>query len=94
MPSPNGHGWEVDDQDISIKWLGASPAPEEILALLNCLCERSCKAETCCCIQAGLLCTGLCTAKCDNVLKEGMSPANVSEDIDDIGSSDIENDDE
>lgn len=92
IPSPNGHGWDADDTNISIKWLDASPAPEEILELLNCLCKRSCKRETCCCIQAGLLCTEICTATCDNMLSEEISQD--SDDINDIEGSDIENDDE
>ena len=93
IPSPNDHGWTIDVQGLSIKWLGSSPAPHEILAL-NCFCKRVCKVETCWCIQAGLLCTDLCITKCENMLVEGENSIDVSNDVVDIDSSDVENDDE
>ena len=94
IPSPNDHGWTIDEQGLSIKWLGSSPAPHEILALINCFCKRVCKVETCCCIQAGLLCTDLCITKCENMLVEGETSIEVANDVVDIDSSDVENDDE
>ena len=36
IPSPDGHGWEADDENnISIKWLGTNPATDEVLELLR-----------------------------------------------------------
>ena len=34
IPSPNGHGWSIDENDIDIVWKEFSPAPDEILYLL------------------------------------------------------------
>jgi hypothetical protein len=68
IPSPDGHGWEIDENDnIFIKWLGTNLAPGEFLELLNCMCKRTCKFDSCCCLQAGLKCTDLCATKCDNM---------------------------
>ena len=96
VPPPDGHGWDVAGDSITIRWLGSNPAPDEVLELLNCLCKRKCKSEDCVSIQAGLKCTDLCTAKCDNMAKE-HDPILVHEEIDeqieeDIDGSDIEED--
>ena len=44
IPSPDGHRWEADE-NISIKWLGTNPAPDEVLELLSCMSKRSCKTQ-------------------------------------------------
>ena len=93
IPSPNGHGWDVTDDVITIKWLGSKPAPEEVLELLSCLCKRKCKAEDCVCMQAGLKCTVLCTSKCDNMEKDDIPVLPESDELnEDIDGSDVEED--
>jgi len=73
IPSPHGHGWEVDDISNVVKfvWLGSKPAPEEVLELLSCTCKRACKractVENCCCLKAGLKCTDMCSIQCENM---------------------------
>ena len=70
-PSPHGQGWEVTTQgDISIKWLGSKPAPEEVLEMLACVCKKSCTIERCCCLKAGLKCTDMCALQCTNMVTE------------------------
>ena len=56
IPSPGGHGWEVDNISNVAKfvWLGSKPAPEEVLELLSCSCKRACTVDNCCCLKAGL----------------------------------------
>ena len=64
IPSPHGHGWEVDNASYVVEfvWLGTKPAPEKELELLSCTCKRACMIESCCCLKAGLKCTDMCTA--------------------------------
>ena len=94
--SKSQHGWIIDDDSVSIKWLGSSPAPEEVLELISCLCKRTCKAEDCVCMQAQLKCTSLCTAKCNNMVADDEHvtlAVDMEEDDDDIDASDVEEDD-
>ena len=63
IPSPHGHGWEVDNISNVMKfvWLGSKPTPEEVLEILSCTCTRACTIEHCCCLKAGLKCTDMCS---------------------------------
>ena len=60
--APENHGWKVSakDSNVAFTWLGSRPAPEEVLALLACSYKRACDAN-CCCVNAGLKCTDMCT---------------------------------
>ena len=87
IPSPADHGWEIDGENISIKWLSTKPAPEEIIELISCECKKICIVEKCCCIQASLNCIDLCKIKCDNVVKEDQTT-----DYGDDGESDLDDD--
>ena len=63
IPSPHGHGWEVDNISNVMKsvWLGSKPNPEEVPEILSCTCTRACTIEHCCCLKAGLKCTDMCS---------------------------------
>ena len=67
VPSPDSHGWEGNGDSIAIKWLASNPAPDKVMGLLSCCCKRTCKIESCCCLQGGLKCTDLCATDCDNM---------------------------
>ena len=54
IPSPYGHGWSIDENDIDIVWNECSPAPDEILYLLSCGCTRKCEVGSCSCVDSGL----------------------------------------
>ena len=43
IPSPHGHGWSINEDDIDIVWNECYPAPDEILYLLSCGCTRNAK---------------------------------------------------
>ena len=62
IPSPNDHGWKInnDNDEINILWLGIKPAPDEVLELLSCTCRRVCSEDSCCCMKALLKCTDMC----------------------------------
>jgi hypothetical protein len=70
IPSPDGHGWEVNDGNIKIKWLGSKPAPEEVLEMLSCVCKKTCTIDSCCCLKAGLKCTDMCLLACEHMASE------------------------
>lgn len=72
IPSPGGHGWEVDNISNVVKfvWLGSKPAPEKVLELLSCTCKRACTVDNCCCLKAGLKCTDMCSVQCENMLHD------------------------
>ena len=68
VPCPTGHGWATDDDgELVIDWMKGSPAPEAVLQLLACKCERTCKLPDCTCLANGLKCTDMCRLQtCDN----------------------------
>jgi hypothetical protein len=85
IPSPQGHGWEVDNESNEVKfvWLGSKPAPEEVLELLSCTCKRTCTLRDCCCLKAGLKCTDLCSTQCDNMVTDSDDACCTDGDSDD-----------
>lgn len=72
IPSPHGHGWEVNDNNLKMKWLGSNPAPEEILEMLSCICKKACTIDSCCCLKAGLECTNTCLLQCEHMASEDL----------------------
>jgi len=84
IPSPHGHGWEVDHTSRVVKfvWLGSKPAPEEVLELLSCTCKRACTVDNCCCLKAGLKCTDMCSIQCENMATDDNSVQYESGDSD------------
>jgi hypothetical protein len=78
IPSPDGHGWEVNDGNIKIKWLGSKPAHEEVLEMLSCVCMKACTTDSCCCLKAGLKCTDMCL-----IAREHMASEDDIQDDDD-----------
>ena len=67
-PSQAGFGWkESDDGNISIDWCPVNPAPDEVLELLSCNCNKDFKVDTYLCIKYGLCCTDSChSLECSN----------------------------
>ena len=61
VPFPGGHGWEIAEGEITVKWLNSKPAPKQILEFLSCSCKKSCLNEDCCCFKARLKCTDMCS---------------------------------
>ena len=60
-PSPVGNGWQRDKNgDLTINWVSVKPAPDEILELLSCHCQRKCKQDSCPCWLNRLKCTDAC----------------------------------
>ena len=70
VPLPGGHGWEIAEGEITVKWLNSKPAPEEILEFLSSSCKKSCLNEDCCCFKAGLKCTDMWSVQCNNIASD------------------------
>ncbi|XP_057314196.1 uncharacterized protein LOC130655456 [Hydractinia symbiolongicarpus] len=66
LPSPNGHGWNVNGEKLEIIWLLRRPAPDALLEMVSCSCRKSssCAKETCVCSSYDLPCTDLCSCNC------------------------------
>ena len=81
VPSPQGHGWKVDDEDrLIIEWMRGSPAPEAVLQFLSCKCKRSCQMPSCTCLCNGLRCTDMCKLQtCTNQAKEEDKPVELTD---------------
>jgi len=87
IPSPGGHGWEVDNISnvVEFVWLGSKSAPDEVLELLSCTCKRACTVDNCCCLKAGLKCTDMCSVQCENmVTDDGVQYENEDSDSEDV----------
>ena len=85
IPSPLDHGWEMVQDEITIKWNTAKSVSEEVLTLMFCTCPRICVAETCPCTRNGLFCTDACTKiDCENYInEETYNEQNEEEEVED-----------
>ena len=59
-PSPVGHGWKLEDNQLQIVWGTQEPAPESILECVHCKCQKGYKTRRCSCYKSDLKCTELC----------------------------------
>jgi len=71
-PTPVGRGWKLEKHDeveqLVVDWMAGQPAPQAVLDLLACNCNRSCKLPTCGCCLNNLKCTDMCRLPaCDNL---------------------------
>ena len=80
-PSISEFGWEVNDGQVSIRWMTMLLAPDGILENVNCGCKSGCSTRRCACRKAELKCTGLCSC-CDCA---NASESSWSDDDDDDG---------
>lgn len=84
VPSPDNHGWVVNDGQLSIKWMTGSPAPDVVLQLMSCKCKKECKTPKCSCIANSLRCTPACVLEtCSNMSIEDSYEDVLTDDSDD-----------
>jgi len=62
IPSPDGYGWKKDDES---EWQPVMstlpPAPDVVLHLVKCGCQKTrCATKHCACAKASLPCTDMC----------------------------------
>lgn len=73
LPSPNGHGWQIQDGTLVPLLMSKEPAPAAILELTACKCKKSAcrRSDICQCKAIGLVCTEACLCmageSCENV---------------------------
>ena len=61
IPNPDGHGWTMSYNELSINWMTDPPAPDSVLELISCKCIKSkCRGMVCSCQKSGLSCTDFC----------------------------------
>lgn len=46
VPSPHGHGWKINGDDISIHWMDLPPAPTSVMEFAHCSCKKNCHIPT------------------------------------------------
>ena len=44
VPMPMGHGWYLKGESLEVTWMTQSPAPDELLLLVNCHCKTGCNS--------------------------------------------------
>ena len=65
LPSPDGHGWKLEDNSLVPHLMTKPPAPSSILELTNCKCSKSSCTQNCSCSNNGLACTEACKCMAD-----------------------------
>ena len=90
IPSPQGYGWELEDNEWSPVMSQLLPAPEAIIHLIKCGCAKSrCSTNHCQCKKAGLNCIDLCKcSKSDDACENSKTTAESEDEEDDVNFSD------
>ena len=71
IPSPDDHGWAIEDGLLVIKWMTGLPAPEAVLEIIACNCKKECTLPKCECLANGFKCTPACKLQsCDNMVDD------------------------
>ena len=94
VPSPNGYGWSINENDamISVTWNDLKPVPEEVLSLMSCDCSRKCSRNSCICLDNGFNRTYVSKlGLCENMLEE-YDNVNAIDGSLDVSDSDYEED--
>ena len=96
--SPIGHGWFLECEQLTSLIRDKACAPDAVLKLIKCACEKSRCLSHCKCTGNGLPCTEMCncsgdTTLCDNADKTDGVVAHIS-DEDSSKASDISDSDD
>ena len=65
LPSPEYHGWAIEDEALKPVLMDKDPAPRGILELTTCNCKKSACRSHCSCNINGLSCTEACFCMAD-----------------------------
>ena len=70
VPSPVGHGWHIQDNELIPHWMGQEPAPKAVMEVISCHCKADCSTKRCSCRKAKLPSTPACTCtdRCTNTV--------------------------
>ena len=93
-PSPVGHGWKMENGQLSYKWMSDSPAPPAVLKNVHCRCRKGGCKGACSCAKGGLPCTELCQCVPDLCENQASKKAVATESDSDTSESDSDISDE
>ena len=81
VPSPDGHGWTLDNGILNILWTHQEPAPKVLMQFISCGCKTTCGTRRCSCKAVDLPCTDACRCSRD-CLNRVMDPcvAHITDD--------------
>ena len=65
LPSPEYHGWKIEDKALKPVLMNKDTAPRDILELTTCNCKKSESRSRCSCNINGLSCTEACFCMAD-----------------------------
>lgn len=89
LPSPQGYGWELKENEWIPVMTELPPAPEAVIHLIQCRCVKThCSTNRCQCRRAGLVCTDMCACSdlddftCENATSQ------IEDDMDDADDDD------
>ena len=83
VPSPEGHGWTVNNNEIHIDWMSLPPTPEALLQLIICGCTGQCTGGACTCFCNNMVCTDSC--QCGDNFQNPASQDGDTDETDDTG---------
>ena len=69
LPSPEGRGWQKEDDELKPKLMSKDPAPTSLLELTTCTCKKTECSSNCSCANVGLSCTEACTCMAEDTCK-------------------------
>ena len=83
IPSPADNGWVVQGSSITIKWMSISPAPNALIEIIHCSCERFCgDTSRCSCNKNNLKCTNLCKCSKEQCInQQNQDEADIDSDF-------------
>ena len=84
-PPISDSGWEVNERQVTVKWMTMPAAPDAILENVNCGCKSGCSSRRCACVKAELKCTSLCSC---------LGCTNVSTNANELSDDDSDDDDD
>ena len=86
---PDGQGWHLTGGQLELFWSDLAPAPEGVMQLVCCGCNKPCDSRRCSCVKSGLPCTEACACS-DDCLNCSLKQETESESDDDDDESDEE----
>ena len=64
IPSPDGHGWVLESEELKPLWLNQPEAAKVCKELVRCYCQSERGCRHCKCVKLGLACTERCRCFC------------------------------
>ena len=74
VPSHIDHGWEGNDDQLSVVWMENQPAPESMLKLITCMCHKSNYTNSYQCRVLLMECVDVCKCQglCRNIIYDSV----------------------